>query len=182
MAEPKDRYSVVSLIFHWGLALMVLAQVLLITAFADGDAPNARQLIGLHKSLGLTILVVTLARIAWRLANPAIPLPSRTPGWQKIVARTTHVLFYVMLLGLPLLGWASSSAGGREIAWFGLFNWPLLPLPLDRNLAKTLISLHGAGVKVLYVLIALHVLGALKHQFIDRDNVLRRMIPLLPRR
>ncbi|CAN5264720.1 hypothetical protein BH09PSE1_BH09PSE1_02930 [soil metagenome] len=181
MAEPRNRYSIVSLVFHWGLALLILCQVLLITA-SEADDGAARELIGLHKSLGLTILVLTLARIGWRMANPAIPLPVEMPKWEKIAARTSHVLFYGLLIGLPLLGWASSSAGGRDIHWFGLFDWPLLPLPLNRDLAGMLMGLHRAGVKVLYVLLALHVLAALKHHFVDRDNVLHRMIPLIPRR
>ena len=184
MAEPKHRYSTVSLVFHWGLALLVLIQVLLITAKEASEGPVASEFLMLHKSLGLTILVLTLARIGWRIANPAIPLPAETPRWQKITARVTHVLFYVLLIGLPLGGWAASSASPRQIPieWFGLFHWPMLPLPLDRDLASAFMAAHEAGVKVLYVLLALHVLGALKHQFIDRDNVLRRMIPVIPRR
>ncbi|MEQ7154602.1 cytochrome b [Brevundimonas aurifodinae] len=183
MAEPRNRYSTVSLLFHWGIALAVLAQVLLIAASDASDGqPAAREFVGAHKALGLTILVATLARIGWRLANPAIPLPPGTPGWQKIAARANHVAFYVVLIGLPLGGWAASSAGGRDIDYFGLFNWPLLPLPLDRDLAGQFMDAHRAGVKLLYVLLALHVLAALKHQFLDRDNVLHRMIPLIPRR
>lgn len=182
MAEPRNRYSTVSLIFHWGLALLVLTQVLLITAHEATKGPQSREFVVLHKEIGLTILVLTVARIIWRLMNPAIPLPSGTPGWQKIAARTTHVLFYVLLIGLPLGGWASSSAAGRDISYFGLFNWPLLPLPQSRDLAGTFMDLHALGVKFLYVVLALHVLAALKHQFIDRDNVLHRMVPFIPRR
>ncbi|WGM48194.1 Cytochrome b561 [Brevundimonas sp. NIBR10] len=182
MAEPRNRYSAVSLAFHWGLALMILAQVLLITAHEATEGPISREFVQSHKALGLTILVLTLARIGWRIANPAIPLPAGTPKWQALAAKATHVLFYVLLIGLPLGGWAASSAGGRAIEWFGLFNWPLLPLPQSRDLAGTFMDMHEAGVKVLYVLLALHVLAALKHQFVDRDNVLHRMIPLIPRR
>ncbi len=183
MAEPRNRYSTVSLVFHWGLALLVLTQVLLITASeANEGQPSSREFIVLHKEIGLTILVLTLARIGWRLANPALPLPPGTPGWQKIAARATHVLFYVLLIGMPLGGWAASSAAGRDIAWFGLFNWPLLPLPQSRELAGTFMDLHGLAAKALYVLLALHVGAALKHHFLDRDNVLHRMIPWIPRR
>jgi cytochrome b561 len=180
MAEPRNRYSTVSLLFHWGIAAAVLAQILLITAHEANE--GTRTFISAHKALGLTILVVTLARIAWRLMNPAIALPPGTAGWQRIAARATHVGFYLLLIGLPLGGWAASSAGGRDIDFFGLFNWPLLPLPQSRELAGQFIDAHEAGVKVLYVLLTLHVLGALKHHFIDRDNVLHRMIPLIPRR
>lgn len=182
MAEPRNRYSTVSLIFHWGIALLVLTQVLLIMAHDATDGPMSREFVQTHKAVGLSILVLTLARIGWRLANPALALPAGTPRWQVIAARATHVLFYVLLIGLPLGGWAASSAGGREISWFGLFNWPLLPLPLNRDLAGTFMDLHRAGVKVLYVLLALHVVAALKHHFLDRDNVLHRMIPFIPRR
>lgn len=182
MAEPRNRYSTVSLVFHWGLALMILTQVLLITAHEATEGPLSRDFVTVHKALGITILLLTLARIGWRLANPALPAPPGTPTWQKIAARTTHVLFYVLLIGLPLGGWAASSAGGRDIDFFGLFNWPLLPLPQSRELAGNFMDAHRAGVKVLYVLLALHVLAALKHQFVDRDNVLHRMIPLIPRR
>lgn len=181
MAEPADRYSTVSLFLHWGIALLVLLQILLIMA-ADANESAARELVGVHKANGLSILVLTLIRLGWRLRHPAIPLPAATPGWQKRIARLTHVLFYVVLIALPLGGWAASSAAQRPIDWFGLFDWPLLPLGPDRDLAGAFMDMHRNGVKLLYVLIALHVGGALKHQFLDKDNVLRRMIPVLPKR
>lgn len=185
MAEPRHRYSTVSLALHWGLALLVAIQLALIFAYERYDHANdplAATFMGLHKSVGLSILVLTLVRLAWRLMNPAIPLPTTAPRWQNILARTTHILFYVMLIALPLGGWAASSASGRAIEWFGLFNWPGLPMPLDRDLAKTIIEAHEVGGKALIALIVLHVIGALKHHFIDRDNVLHRMLPFLPRR
>lgn len=182
MAEPRNRYSTVSLTLHWLIAALVVTQVLLITAHEATDGPLSREFVNLHKSVGLSILMLTLGRIGWRIANPAIPLPEAMPRWQTLAARATHILFYAVLLALPLLGWAASSAGGREIVWFGLFDWPLLPIGGGRETAGELMDLHEAAAKGLYVLIALHVLGALKHQFVDRDNVLHRMIPLIPRR
>lgn len=180
MAEPRNRYSIVSLILHWLIAALVLTQVVLITAHEAGDPQ--RTFISLHKSVGISILLLTLGRIGWRIANPAIALPSHQPAWQRLLARVTHVLFYVVLIVIPLTGWMASSAMGRDIVWFGLFNWPLLPIGGGRDMAGLLMNIHGLVVKGLYVLIALHVLGALKHHFIDRDNVLHRMIPLIPRR
>lgn len=182
MGEPRNRYSTVSLTFHWGIALAVLAQILLITAREAIEGPMSRELLGVHKALGVTILVLTVARLLWRIANPPIPLPAGTSNWQRIAARVTHGLFYVLLIAIPLFGWAASSAGGRDIDWFGLFNWPLLPIERSRESAGTYMDLHKAGVKTLYVLLALHVLAGLKHHFVDRDNVLHRMIPLIPRR
>jgi len=182
MAEPRNRYSTVSLTLHWLTAALVVAQLLLIWAHEATDGPASREFINLHKSVGLTILVLTLARLIWRVANPAIPLPAGTPRWQRLAARGTHVLFYVLLLAMPLVGWAASSAVGRDIVWFGLFEWPLLPVGGGRDVARTLMGLHENAAKLLIALIVLHVLGALKHHILDRDNVLHRMIPLIPRR
>lgn len=180
MAEPRNRYSPVSLTLHWLIAALVLAQILLVTAHEAVDGPDPY--IGWHKSVGLLILALTLVRIAWRVFNPAIPLPVDMKRWEKLLARTTHVLFYVVLLVMPLTGWLASSAVGREISWFGLFNWPLLPVGGGREAAAAFMNVHGLVVKGLYVLIALHVIGALKHHFVDRDNVLHRMLPFIPRR
>lgn len=182
MPEPRNRYSTVSLTLHWLTAALVLTQVLLIAAHEATEGPLSREFVQIHKSVGLTILVLTLGRIVWRLANPAIPLPDAMPRWQKLLARATHILFYVFLIAMPLVGWAASSAGGREIIWFGLFEWPPLPIGGGREMAGSLMDLHELAAKGLYVLIALHVIGALKHQFIDRDNVLHRMIPWIPHR
>ena len=182
MAEPRNRYSTVSLILHWLIAALVVTQIGLIWAHEATDGPISREFVNLHKSVGLSILVLTLARLGWRIANPAIPLPLEMPRWQKLLARTNHVLFYVLLLAMPLVGWAASSAAGRDIVWFGLFNWPLLPIGGGREMAGNLMDVHETAAKLLIFLVVLHVIGALKHQFIDRDNVLHRMIPLIPRR
>jgi cytochrome b561 len=182
VAEPRNRYSTVSLILHWLIAALVVTQIVLIQAHEATDGPISREFVNLHKSVGLSILVLTLVRLGWRIANPAIPLPVETPRWQKLAARTTHVLFYVFLIAMPLVGWAASSAAGREIVWFGLFEWPLLPIGGGREFAGDLMDLHELAAKLLIALVVLHILGALKHHFLDRDNVLHRMIPLIPRR
>lgn len=182
MAEPRNRYSTISLILHWLIAALVVTQIALISAHEATEGPISREFVNLHKSVGLSILVLTLARLGWRIANPAIPIPDSTPRWQKLVARGTHVLFYAFLIAMPLVGWAASSAAGREILWFGLFQWPALPIGGGRETAGQLMDLHELAAKGLYVLIFLHVAGALKHHFINRDNVLHRMIPLIPRR
>ena len=182
MAEPRNRYSTVSLVLHWLIAALVVTQIGLIWAHEATEGPISREFVTLHKSVGLSILVLTLVRLGWRIANPAIPLPAETPRWQKLLARGNHVLFYVLLLAMPLVGWAASSAAGRDNVWFGLFNWPLLPIGGGREMAGNLMDVHETAAKLLIFLVVLHVIGALKHQFIDRDNVLHRMIPLIPRR
>ncbi|HYC98605.1 cytochrome b [Brevundimonas sp.] len=182
MAEPRNRYSTVSLVLHWLIAALVVTQIALIAAHEATEGPISREFVTLHKSVGLSILMLTLVRLGWRIANPAIPLPVAMPRWQKLLARTNHVLFYVLLLAMPLVGWAASSAAGRDIVWFGLFEWPLLPISGGRETAGQLMDLHEAAAKLLIFLVVLHIAGALKHQFLDRDNVLHRMIPLIPRR
>ena len=119
MAEPHDRYSNVSLVLHWLIAALVIAQIVFVMIHdAAGEAENremSRLYLDLHKSTGLSILLLTLVRLGWRVANPAIPLPDHMPRWQKITARANHVLFYVLLLAMPLVGWAASSAAGRAV-------------------------------------------------------------------
>ncbi|MGH7019945.1 MAG: cytochrome b [Brevundimonas sp.] len=182
MAEPRNRYSTVSLILHWVIALAVVAQVVLIVAHDATEGPLSREFVQTHKAVGLTILVLTLARIGWRLANPLIALPVEMPKWERVLSRTTQISFYVVLLVMPLTGWLASSAAGREISWFGLFQWPLLPIGGGREAAGRFMDVHEAVALLLFLLIFLHVAGALKHQFINRDNVLHRMIPIIPRR
>ena len=181
MAEPRDRYSTVSLILHWVIALLAIGQIVLISA-ADQEGPREALWMTMHKSGGASILVLTLIRIGWRLKHPWIPLPIAMPSWQKLLARTNHVLFYVVLLIMPLTGWMAGSAMGRGFEYYGLFDFPLLPIGGGRETAGMLMDVHRLVVKGLYVLIALHVLGALKHHFVNRDNVLRRMLPFLPER
>lgn len=182
MSEPRNRYSTVSLTLHWVTALLVVGQIVLISIAEEASGSERGFWMMLHKSGGATILILTLIRLGWRAANPAIALPAGTPRWQRLAARTTHVLFYIVLLALPLTGWLAGSAAGRGFEWYGLFDFPLLPIGGGRDLARTLMDLHEALPKLLYVLLFLHVAGALKHHFVDRDNVLHRMIPLIPRR
>lgn len=182
MAEPRHRYSTISIALHWLIAALVVAQIVLIQAHEATDGPLSREYVQIHKSVGLAILVLTLVRLGWRFANPVTALPDTMKAWEKLLAGATHFLFYAFLIGMPLVGWAASSATGREIDWFGLFQWPLLPIGGGREMAGQLMDMHELAAKALYVLIALHVLAALKHQFLDRDNVLHRMIPWVPRR
>jgi len=150
--------------------------VLLVWA-GDAAGDQARWFRDAHKSNGIILLVLTLVRIGWRLSHPVPALPQGTPAWQAFVARMTQVGFYILLLAFPLSGWAASSAVGREILIHGLFNWPLLPIEGGREVAGRIMDIHRMAAWGLYVLLALHVAGALKHHFIDRDQVLVGMLP-----
>lgn len=182
MSQPSAVYSNVSIILHWIIALLVLGQIGLVMAHDATDGPSSMAFMGLHKSGGLLILVLTLVRIAWRFKEPWKAMPVDTPHWQRVIARVTHIGFYVLLIGMPLGGWLASSAAGRDIAFYGLFNWPLLPVGGGRDAAKFFMEGHELAAKFLYVLLFLHVAAALKHQFLDRDNELRKMLPFIPDR
>lgn len=183
MAEPRSRYSLVSIVLHWTIAALIVWNILIGWSTEDLRGVQKFETLQLHKSIGLTVLALALARLAWRLVNPAPPLPAHMKGWERLLARGTHVLFYVLMIGVPLGGWAIVSASPLHIPtrWFDLFTWPDLPLPRSRPLAHQIEEMHGLGAWVVIATLSLHVLGALKHQFVDRDAVLWRMLPIFPK-
>lgn len=184
MATTRETYSPFTLTLHWLTAALVLTQPLLVWLTEEMAREDRREWLGLHKSIGATLLILTLIRLSSRLAgNKAIPLPDTTPDWQKLFARATHVLFYVLLIAMPIVGWAGSTAMGRDVVWFGLFQLPPLPfVPEDREFGRSIMGLHKYAGWTLVTLVVLHILGGLKHYFVDKDNVLQRMLPFLPRR
>lgn len=173
----RSKYSSVAMAFHWLIALLVIVNWQLVQ-WAEG-LPKAEEaaLVGNHKAIGITILVLTLGRLAWRLGHKVPPLPEGMANWEKFLSRAVHVIFYVMLVGLPLGGWLAGSYAGKDISYFGAFAIPALPVGQNIDMAKTIIGLHKEGGEIMIWLIALHILGALKHSFIDKQGGLSRMLP-----
>jgi cytochrome b561 len=181
--EAASRYSSVSIILHWAIFILILANATFGGWMEDADGRDKLRYFALHKSVGLTVLALSLVRLAWRIANPWPPFPQAMAQWERLLARATHILFYVLMIGIPLLGWAAVSAGGApEVPLFGVIPAPNLPITRSEALAGTLGDAHKLLVASIYALLALHVAGALKHHFFDRDEVLARMLPLLRRR
>ncbi len=179
--RPGGHYSTVSIVLHWLIAALLIGQVLIGGAFEDARGPNRGQLFALHLSLGVTILTLSLVRLGWRVTHPAPPLPSNYSRPVRLLARATHVLFYVVLIGMPLTGWITSSGwpGSFPDIW-GVLPWP--KLPVGEALADAAGALHTEVIlKMFWVLLALHIAGALKHQLLDRDGTLWRMLPIVPR-
>ncbi len=187
MIEPaRSRSSTLAITLHWLIAVIIIGNLvggLTIDYWLDSPDPAMQQtggfIMGLHKSLGLTVIVLTLVRLAARIASPPPPLPAHMTPLERLLARATHLLFYGLMLALPLSGWAMVSTGKRinPIPWFGLFDVPPLPLPTSLNGV-----FHESHEIIGYIAIAtivLHVAGALKHQYLDRDDVLGRMLPWL---
>lgn len=181
------RYGAVAMAFHWLIAALVLVNVglgLSFDSFQRGSAERL-QIVLIHKSIGLTVLVLSVLRLVWRLLHRAPPLPAGMNPVLKVAAHTSHVLLYFFIIALPLTGWAmvSASSLGQPTHWFGLFDWPnlsfLANLPREQRAPyrelfdDTHVFLAWSAI----TLVVIHVLAALYHHFIRRDDVLRRMLP-----
>lgn len=173
----QTRYSTGAMVFHWIIAILVIVSWRVVEAAEHLSGPDKGWWMDHHKALGITILVLTIGRLVWRLTHSVPPKASGTPQWQHIIARTLHVLFYVMLIGLPLGGWLASSYFGGSIDMWGLFIVPGLPVSEAPEMGKTIIGFHKTGGEILVYLVGLHILGALKHMVIDKDGNLWRMLP-----
>lgn len=171
------RFGAVSQAFHWVIAGLVILQFVL--ASLSEDAPLFRQLtmIARHKSFGILILALAVLRLLWRLAGPAPSAPANIPRWQQLAAKTSHVALYVLLFLQPLSGWLMSSARGFTVSVFNLFSLPDL-VPADKELYDLLHETHEVLAALLFWIVIVHVLAALGHHFIHRNNVLRRMLPV----
>lgn len=176
--NDESRYGAVAQLFHW------IIVALLVTQFALARQAHLLPLgaakvavLARHKSVGITILVLALLRLAWRAFNPVPAVPETTQPWQRTAARASHFLLYALLIVIPLLGWAMSSARNFPVSWFGLFTLPDFVKP-NRAAYEFLHEAHETCAKLLFVLALVHAAAALKHHFIDRDNVLRRMLPM----
>jgi cytochrome b561 len=170
------RYGWVAQSLHWVVVALLVVQVTL-GKVADSLPVGLERLIMMsrHKSFGITILGLAVIRLAWRWFDPPPPTPPM-PRWQEIAARLNHWCLYVLLFALPVTGWLMSSAANRPASWFGLAQLPDFVAP-DEGLEETFETAHEFLVNVLFVLAGLHVAAALKHQFLDRDGLLLRMLP-----
>ncbi|MGC1271124.1 MAG: cytochrome b/b6 domain-containing protein, partial [Croceibacterium sp.] len=169
----QARYSGVAIALHWVLALTLAFQLAL--GFAMPRDASGFALFQLHKSVGITVLVLTLVRIGWRIVKK--PPPAVEGGLGGFVAKAVHVLLYVFMIGAPLTGWAlvSTAEIKAPTVLFGTLPWPHLPLP--DSLGEPMEEGHELLAWLGIALIVLHILGALRHQFLIRDNLMRRMSP-----
>ncbi|MEL7297998.1 MAG: cytochrome b/b6 domain-containing protein [Pseudomonadota bacterium] len=176
--QPKQQYGGVARFFHWAVAAAIVLQFILakLYEFAADGGERIRQiaLIANHKSVGMTVLMVALLRLAWRFRQGVPKLPSSMPGWQIRASHLSHWLLYGSLFLLPITGWLMSSASAYSVSWFGVFTWPDLITP-DASLKETLKMLHDLFAKILFVVAIVHIAAAIKHHWVDRDQVLTRM-------
>src|SRR5277367_5796518 len=175
--SSPTRYSAVAQTFHWVIAALIVTQFVL--ANLEDDLPigaHKLALLARHKSFGMTILMLAILRLLWRLKNPPPELPDGMAPLEKLLARATHIAFYVLLFVMPLTGWMMSSAKNYSVSWFGLFTWPNLIAPNERAF-DLLRSTHDLLSFALLAIAILHILAAFKHHFWNKDDVLIRMVP-----
>jgi cytochrome b561 len=174
-------YDAGTVTLHWLLAALIIASVL--TGYWMADLPFSPlrfRLFNWHKWMGMTALVLSAARLLWRLSRrEAPPLPDM-PAWQRAGYRGTHLAFYALFFLVPLSGWLYTSAVGVPVVWFGV-----LPLPdligVDKPFADAVLKpLHRITAYTLAALVVLHTGAALKHQLVDRDHLMRRIWPWWP--
>ena len=176
-ATLDQPYNPVAKLFHWVVVVLLLAQIsiaLVLPSLLPKTAEDA--LTAWHLSVGSTILLVMLLRLAWRLTHAPPPAPTDLQPTLRRLSRVTHWAFYAILIVLPLLGWTTASAYGATVRLFGLIPLPALTAP-DKAFAEALGEVHGATAVLLLALIALHVAGVLYHVLVKRDRVVHRMLP-----
>jgi len=178
LRNTSDRYGLVAQALHWAVVLGVVLQF--VWAWRIGQTDSIRQefaLVVQHKSIGMTVLMLMVLRLLWRAFNRPPPLPDSMPGWERVAAQVTHWLLYALLFTIPLAGWAWSSAAGYGAEIFGLVDIPDF-VPQSERLETLFHSVHEWAGVALAVLVSLHVLAALRHQFVLGDSILRRMLPV----
>jgi cytochrome b561 len=182
LANTAESWGAPAKFFHWTVALLILIQIALgFTAVAWRLSPLKLELFVWHKSTGILILVLMLARIAWRLANRSPALPAQTPPWERTAALASHAALYALAIALPLSGWVINSAAGVPFSVFWLVPLPEVVAP-DERLEELAKLVHLSLLVALCLVLAVHIGAALRHHFIKRNDVLLRMLPAAWRR
>ena len=175
LRNTTRAWGTLSKSLHWTIVLLILCQPLL-AMYADSlSGPAKIAPLALHKSLGITVLALAIIRLVWRWLNP-VPSTGHLATWERALARLSHVALYALIFAMPLTGWMMSSARNFPVSWFNLAQLPDLVRP-GRGTYELMHDLHGALFAALACVALLHIAGALKHHFIDRNDVLRRMLP-----
>lgn len=173
-----ERYTRPAILFHWLIALLIVAAFALGLTMVDipGLTPTKLKYFSWHKWMGVTVFGFACLRLLWRLTHRAPPHPDSMPAWQKNAAHALHGLLYVLIFAIPLSGYFYSLASGVPVVYLGVLPLPAFIAP-DPGLKAILKQVHYMLNMVLLGAVSLHLLAALKHHFIDRDGVLKRMLP-----
>ena len=181
-AFVQQRYTGVAIALHWLIATAILCTFLLGQYMTNLQlSPVKLKLYSYHKWIGVTIFLLVMVRLAWRLAHRPPAPPASMPAWQHSAAGIAHLFLYLLTLAIPLSGWLMSSASGFQVVYLSVLPIPDL-IAKNKDTAEQLKQLHEALNWLMVVVVALHVAAALKHHLVDRDDVLSRMLPFLKQR
>lgn len=186
----QERYNLVAIVLHWTIAVLIIINVIIGLDFADplpGQRFSPKPLLPLHVSIGVTVLLLSVARLAWRYWRPPPPHPSTMPIWEQRLAGAAHAALYALMIGMPFSGWLIMSAHKvhpfKQMIW-GILEWP--PLPLFGSLSAQQIEVWHERAVILHIflseylmiaMLALHLGAVVKHHLFDADPVLKRMLP-----
>ena len=174
--NSRTQYGRVAKWLHWIIAILVIT-MLLGVFYLDYIPKSAKPMvIMLHKSTGILVLFLVIFRLVWALSQIKPSLPASVPKWQKKIARSIHGLLYVGLFIMPLSGWIMATAANKFPVFYGLFSWPFPFIQSNKGLARQLFQVHQLTAWILLTLVSLHILAALKHHFINKDNVMKSML------
>jgi cytochrome b561 len=178
--EAEARYSSFSILLHWATAILIVIAWLLpqVTDILPRD--QEEWIIGLHRSIGVTVLALVCVRLVWRLVSPPPHLPRFTPLLMRRAAALGHTALYLLMVAVPVLGIVFTWSSGNTVPFWGLFNLPNLMDP-DPGLREFWIDLHAVLANTIMVLAGLHALSALFHHYVLKDGLLNRMLPWRPR-
>ncbi|QGZ40022.1 cytochrome b561 [Pseudoduganella flava] len=173
-----QRYTKPAMVLHWLIALLIVAAFTMGLVMVDipGFTPTKLKYFSWHKWMGVTVLLLAAVRLLWRHGNRPPPHPASMAQWQVKAADVTHVLLYVLMFAVPLSGYLYTTAAGVPVVYLGLFQIPAA-FAADPALKAVLKPVHYWLNMAMAALVVLHVAAALKHQFVDRDDVLKRMLP-----
>jgi cytochrome b561 len=174
--ESRYRYDRVHRWLHWTMAALILVMIALgaISSWLPAGHQPRQGLLGLHKSIGFTILVLLTVRLAWRLGTGEPQYRRPLGRFTHLASRAGHITLYGLTLFMPVTGYLYSAAGGYSLPWFGLFQWPRL-LPHDDGVAAWGKLLHDRGGWIIAGVVAIHLAAVAWHHWIKRDEVLSRM-------
>ena len=175
--NTAERFGLVAKTLHWlTLVLLIAAFTLAISMVNMPFSPRKLEFYSWHKWVGVTIFLLAVLRLAWRLTNPVPLQPHGMPRWQTRLAGLSHATLYAILIVMPVTGWIMSSALNLPVVYLGLIPIPS-PFGVDRALGETMKVVHLSLAVALLVMVAIHALAALYHHLILRDDILRRMLP-----
>ena len=174
-----QKYGLITKLLHWSIAILIILQFSLIYyrqyMLLDNDPNSLFIMINLHKPLGVIILTLGFIMLLWRFNNLKPEFSPLIPAWEKVAANLSHATLYICMLLMPISGVAMSLSAGYPISMFGAFN---LPITLEKNLlnAKLFGEIHTITSYILLTTLVIHFLATIKHHFIDKDNILKRIL------